>query len=143
MPTNSDAAAAAAPARLDAYSGALLTAAVLCVTVAELLFKRGAAATLDATAAPAIFGISVLASGWTWLGIVAYLGSFVAWLAVLKRLPLHLAFNLMSVSQALVPLGAWACLGEEISPRRWAGVALVLIGIIVIARPAMTSEEKL
>ncbi len=141
MPTNSE--DTAAPAPLDAGSCALLAAAVLCVTVAELLFKRGAAATLDAAAAPAIFGISVLASGWTWFGIVSYIGSFAAWLAVLKRLPLHLAFSLMSVSQVLVPLGAWACLGEDISPRRWAGVALVLVGIVVIARPAMMSEEKL
>ena len=122
---------------------ALVAVAAVCVTAAELLFKRGADATAHLPAAQTWLGLSVLASGWTWLGIIAYIASFLAWLQVLRRLPLHLAFSLMSVSQVLVPLGAWALLGEHLSLHRWAGIGLVLAGIIVIAQPAMASEEKL
>ena len=122
---------------------ACVAVAAVCVTAAELLFKRGADATANLPAAQSLLGVSVLASGWTWLGIIAYIASFLAWLYVLKRMPLHLAFSLMSVSQVLVPLSAWWLLGERLSLHRWAGIGLVLAGIMVIARPAMQSEEKL
>ncbi|MEY4200821.1 MAG: hypothetical protein RLZZ265_2561 [Verrucomicrobiota bacterium] len=124
-------------------SYALLAAGVLCVTAAELLFKHGAAATSGVSGAGALFGFSVLASGWTWLGIAAYISASVAWMNVLRRMPLHIAFSMMSADQALVPLSAWALLGESISPRRWCGIALVITGIYVIARPAAQCKEQL
>lgn len=136
------------PAATDAHpapsrrSYALLAAGVMCVTAAELLFKRGAAATAGASDAGSLFGFSVLASGWTWLGIVAYISASAAWMNVLRQMPLHIAFSMMSADQALVPLCAWALLGESISPRRWCGIALVVIGIYVIARPAAQRKEQ-
>ncbi|MBI3878944.1 MAG: hypothetical protein HY301_02635 [Verrucomicrobia bacterium] len=135
MPTNSE--------RVSAGSLACLGGAALCVTVAELLFKRGATATAHLPAAQTLFGISVLASGWTWLGIISYVASFVGWLQALRRMPLYLAFGLMSVVQVLVPLTSWWLLGESLSLRRCGGILIVLAGLVVIARPAMQSEEKL
>lgn len=120
---------------------ALLAVGVTCVTAAELLFKRGATATAGISDNGSWLGFSVLASGWTWLGIVAYISASVAWMNVLRRMPLHIAFSMMSADQALVPLCAWALLGESISPRRWCGIALVIIGICVIARPAAQRKE--
>jgi uncharacterized membrane protein len=34
-------------------------------------------------------------------------------------------------------------LGEDISTRRWCGIALVIIGLILMAKPAAQLEEKL
>ena len=58
-------------------------------------------------------------------------------------MPLHIAFSIMSVTQVLVPLGAWWFHGENISLCRWAGVLVVLAGIFVVAGPAMKAEEEL
>lgn len=123
-------------------SYALLAVGVMCVTAAELLFKRGALATASTSDATALFGFSVLASGWTWLGIAAYISASAAWINVLRRMPLHIAFSMMSADQALVPLCAWGLLGEAISPRRWCGICLVVIGIYVIARPVARKEAQ-
>src|SRR5579859_7548949 len=102
-----------------------LGAAAVSVTIAELLLKRGAAATATISGSFAGLGTGALLSGWTWMGIVFYISSFICWLQVLRRLPLHLAFGLMSVVHALVPLGCWLFLGESIAPSRWFGIAIV------------------
>lgn len=117
--------------------------AVLCVPAAEILLKRGAMATAVHHETVAGLGLAVLSSGWTWLAIGFYIANFVCWLHALRYLPLYLAFNLLSSTHALVPLGSWWFLGERISPCRWAGIAVVLLGIVVIAAPAIKAEQRL
>jgi undecaprenyl phosphate-alpha-L-ara4N flippase subunit ArnF len=109
------------------------------VTASELLLKKGA------TAAPgeSWTGLDALASLWTWGGIATYVASFVSWLYVLRYVPLGIAFALINGVHVLVPVGSWLFLGEAVSVRRWAGIALVLAGIVLIARDAARAEEKL
>jgi drug/metabolite transporter (DMT)-like permease len=111
----------------------------LLVTVSELMLKRGA----TAAAGSSWTGINALGSAWTWGGILTYILSFASWLYVLRHVPLAIAFALINAVHVLVPLGSWAWLGEHVSPSRWAGIILVLIGIIVIARDAARAEERL
>ncbi len=109
------------------------------VTISELMLKKGA----TAAAGTSWLGIDALASLWTWGGIVTYILSFVSWLYVLRYLPLGVAFSLINVVHVLVPLASWAFLHDVVSPRRWAGIALVLAGIILMAGNVAKAEEKL
>lgn len=84
-----------------------------------------------------------LHSPWVWLGIFAMIGSLLTWLNALRVVPLSLAFALAGVIHALVPLACWIWLGEAISGKRWIGIALVIAGVVVSAKPAMIVEEKL
>ena len=120
----------------------LLIGALL-VTASELLLRRGAQQFEHATSVGKYFGIAALASGWTWLGIITYILSFASWLYVLKHVPLSIAFPVINVVHVLVPLGSWMILGEHISLLRWAGIGLVIGGILLIVRPVVTAEEKL
>ena len=86
---------------------------------------------------------SGLHSPWVWLGIFAMIGSLLTWLNALRSVPLSLAFALAGVIHALVPLACWVWLGEAISGKRGLGIALVIAGVVVSARPAMVVEEKL
>ena len=43
----------------------------------------------------------------------------------------------------MIPLSSWLVLGESISLTRWFGIALVLIGLAIVARPVARLEEKL
>lgn len=113
------------------------------VTISELLLKIGASETADLTNQHDWTGITGLASIWTWLGIVFVILSLVSWLYVLRLVPLSIAFPLSNVVHVLVPLSCWIFLGELISTRRWCGIALVLIGLIVVAKPFARIEEKL
>ena len=69
--------------------------------------------------------------------VLAYALSMLCWLLALKHLPLSRAYSLLSLSYALVYLGA-AVLpgqGEPLSLPRTLGVALVIAGVVSINAP--------
>ena len=115
----------------------------LLATAAELFLKLGARATAHLAQGWNWTGVSGLASGWTWLGIVFLILSLLTWLYVLRLVPLSIAFPLSNSPHVLVPLSSWIFLGEQISTRRWCGIALVLIGLLLVAKPLVHIEEKL
>lgn len=115
----------------------------LLVTASELLLKKGAASTPQGAGATALFGVTALVSAWTWAGIVCYVLSFASWLYVLRLLPLSTAFALINIVHVLVPVSAWAILHEHVKLQQWAGIALVLFGIALVAKPVARAEEKL
>jgi drug/metabolite transporter (DMT)-like permease len=84
-----------------------------------------------------------LANGWIWLAIGAIITSLLSWMYALKTVPLTIAFNLAAIIHVLVPLASWLFLGEQISLTRWAGITLVFLGVLIIAREAGRLEEKL
>jgi multidrug transporter EmrE-like cation transporter len=120
-----------------------LVLSIVCVLVSELLLKRGASDVANLESPWSWTGINGLTSPLVWLAILFVIASFVTWLYVLKYVPLSLAFPFSRVVDALVPLGCWIFLGETISPRRWIGIALVIIGLAVIAKPVGRMEERL
>jgi drug/metabolite transporter (DMT)-like permease len=115
-----------------------LALSVVFVAASEILLKLGATASVDA---PGMFGWTGLASPWVWGGIVAVVLSFATWLAAIQVLPLSLAFLASNVIHVLVPLGSWLFLGETISPKRWIGITLVLVGLLILAKPFARREE--
>jgi drug/metabolite transporter (DMT)-like permease len=116
---------------------------VICVLVYELLQKRGASATVHLSQVWSWTGITALASPLTWLAMGLMIVSLLSWLYVLRYIPLSTAFPLSRVVDILVPLSCWIILGENISARRWCGIALVVLGLILTAKPAAQLEEKL
>jgi drug/metabolite transporter (DMT)-like permease len=120
-----------------------LALSVVFVTVSELLLKRGASETANAAISWSWTGINSMASPLVWWGILCVIASFLSWLYVLKYIPLTIAFPLSRVVDVLVPLCCWIFLGEAISMRRWCGIALVVIGLAVVAKPVAQLEERL
>jgi drug/metabolite transporter (DMT)-like permease len=120
-----------------------LALSVVCVLASELLLKRGASDTANPAANWSWTGISGLASPLVWWGILFVILSFLSWLYVLRFIPLTIAFPLSRVVDVLVPLSCWIILGEMISVRRWLGIALVVIGLAVVAKPVADLEERL
>ncbi len=120
-----------------------LALSVVCVLVSELLLKRGATDIAYLSSAWSWTGVNGLASPLVWLGIAFVIASFVSWLYVLKYIPLTIAFPLSRVVDILVPVSCWILLGEFISPRRWCGIALVVIGLALVAKPVARIEERL
>jgi drug/metabolite transporter (DMT)-like permease len=120
-----------------------LALSVVCVLASELLLKRGASDTANPAANWSWTGISGLASPLVWWGILFVILSFLSWLYVLRFIPLIIAFPLSRVVDVLVPLSCWLILGEMISVRRWLGIALVVIGLAVVAKPVARLEERL
>lgn len=119
--------------------------AALQVTASEVCLKLGADQTAYVFHNPLLdsLGIASLGTLWVWGGILFYLGSFVSWLHVLRHIPLNIAFNLVNIEHVFIPIASALFLAEHISLLRATGIALVLCGVWVIAKPLVTAEEKL
>lgn len=115
----------------------------LLVTAAEVFLKLGASEVAADHSAWDWTGINGLRSAWVWAGIVSLVLSFLAWLGALRLLPLNVAYPLANVVHILVPLSSWVFLGESINLRRWCGIALLLAGLLVVAKPVGQIEEQL
>ena len=111
-----------------------------CVTAADLLLKRGAVDAHGAGDSGGMNPLSNLVSTYTIVGILFHLAGLGAWLYTLRRIPLSIAYCFTAVQQATIALGAWLWLGESISPMRWGGISLVLVGVLVMV-PAIVAAD--
>src|SRR5438552_16004115 len=120
-----------------------LALSVVCVLVSELLLKRGATDIADLQSGWSWTGINGLVSPLVWWAILLITASFISWLYVLRYIPITLAYPLSRVVDVLVPLGCWIFLGEFISTLRWCGIALVVIGLALVAKPVAQIGKRL
>ena len=147
MPVNRQSSASAARTS-DRPSGfvspwLILGFEVICVLVYELLQKRGASETAQLSQVWSWTGVTALVSPLVWLAMLLMIASLLSWLYVLRYIPLSTAFPLSRVVDVLVPLSCWIVLGEHISARRWSGIALVIVGLLLTAKPVARLEERL
>jgi len=120
-----------------------LAISIACVAIYELLLKRGAVQTANPNSSWSWTGLSGLGSIYVWIAIVFVILSLITWLYVLRYLPLSIAFPISQAVHVLVPLGSWLILGENIITLRWIGIALVSLGLAVVAKPIARIEEEL
>jgi undecaprenyl phosphate-alpha-L-ara4N flippase subunit ArnF len=116
---------------------------VFIVTASEIFLKLGARETAAITQSWNWTGLTGLLSLWTWLGIGCLILSLISWLYVLRTMPLSVAFPLSNAVHIFVPIASWIFLAERIAPKRWWGIILVVIGLIIVAKPVSQIEEKL
>ena len=68
-----------------------------------------------------------------WLGLLFWAVELVAWLLVLGRARLAIAFPIMALTYAVTPIAAGLILGETLSRRQKAGAALVALGSLAVS----------
>lgn len=73
-----------------------------------------------------------------WLGLsLLCLGSaMLLWLSVLQRVPVGVAYPMLSLNFILVTLAARWLWRETITTRQWLGIALIVLGVICVGRGA-------
>lgn len=73
-----------------------------------------------------------------WLGLaLACLGlAMVLWLWVLQRIPVGIAYPMLSLNFVWVTLAAWKIWREPVTTRHWCGIALIITGIIILGSAA-------
>ena len=74
----------------------------------------------------------LLARPLLWAGLALWAAELVAWVLTLQRLPLEVAFPLMALSYAAIPLAAHWVLRERLDRRQWTGVALITLGAALV-----------
>jgi uncharacterized membrane protein len=89
-------------------------------------------------------GLKIFASPSIWLGIASLLLFFVSYMLVLSWADYSFVQPASSLAYGVVALLSFLILGEAVSPLRWAGVAIICLGVFVISHtaPKTTSEES-
>ena len=68
------------------------------------------------------------------LGLALYAMGALAWIAVLQRMDLGYAYPFLALNFVLIALVSAFFLGEPVPLLRWGGIALIVAGILVVAR---------
>lgn len=99
-------------------------------TLGQLSLKLGSAGLTGA--AGLAWLAAALRSPWVLAGVLGYVGSFFAWMQILRRLDLSVAFPMTAMSYVTVLLAAHGLLGETVDARRWLGVACIVGGFLLM-----------
>jgi drug/metabolite transporter (DMT)-like permease len=74
----------------------------------------------------------VLRVPWMWAGVALMATAFFSLLAVLSKQNVSLVVPVTALSYGAGALGGRLFLGEQVTPRRWAGVLLVCAGVALV-----------
>ena len=79
-------------------------------------------------------GLELLTVPSLWLAIGAYGLSLIIWIVGLSRVPVSQAYPLLSLGYVLNVGLAWWLLGELPNLQRVAGIGVILLGVVLVAR---------
>ncbi|HZQ71781.1 MAG TPA: SMR family transporter [Burkholderiales bacterium] len=108
------------------FSFSFILAGVLLNAAAQLLLKAGTNAVplgLRLAAEPHVLG-----------GLACYVVSVAVWLVALSRVPVSIAYPMLSIGYVVNAFAAWYLLGETLSPMRLAGIGIIVLGVFIVAR---------
>lgn len=122
---------------MSTLSFSLLMCGVMLNAAAQLLLKAGT----NAVGAFEFTAANVWPIGWKLAtqphivaGIGCYVVSVVVWILALSRVPVSVAYPMLSVGYVLNALAAWYWLGESVTPARLAGIGIIILGVFIVAR---------
>jgi multidrug transporter EmrE-like cation transporter len=67
-------------------------------------------------------------------GLTCYVASVVVWIMALSRVDVSIAYPMLSIGYVLNALLAWWLFGEAVTAQRIAGITIIIIGVVVVAR---------
>ena len=67
-------------------------------------------------------------------GLACYALSLVVWIMGLSRTDVTIAYPMLSLGYVVAALGAWLFLGEAVSPQRLLAIAVIMVGVALLAR---------
>ena len=115
----------------------LLMTGVLLNAAAQLLLKAGTnrvgefAFTLD-NLVP--IGSKLIANPPILAGLTCYVVSVVVWILALSRVPVSIAYPMLSVGYIVNALAAWMLFGESLTAQKLVGIGFIVVGVYLVAR---------
>jgi multidrug transporter EmrE-like cation transporter len=67
-------------------------------------------------------------------GLACYVVSVVVWILALSRVPVSVAYPMLSVGYVVNALAAWMLFGESIAAQKMIGIAFIVVGVFLVAR---------
>lgn len=117
----------------------LILLSIVCGVAGQTVIKIGVSqpgASDAATGLVSLVGM-IVRSPMVMLGLVLYGLGALAWIAVLSRVDLSVAYPFLALNFVLVTFSSQFILGETIPLMRWLGVAVICAGILLVARSSV------
>jgi len=122
---------------MNPLSLALVLTGVVLNAVAQTLLKHGTnrLGPVEFSLSQALpLGLRIL-SDWPFLlGLACYGVSLVVWIAALTRVPVTVAYPMLSIGYIINALIARYWLGETMGLGGWLGIGFIVLGVTLIAR---------
>jgi len=67
-------------------------------------------------------------------GMACYAVSLVVWIMALSRVPVSIAYPMLSIGYVINAFVAWQWFGEALTAQKLAGIGLVVVGVYLVAR---------
>jgi multidrug transporter EmrE-like cation transporter len=103
-----------------------ILAGVLLNAAAQLLLKAGT------NAMP--LGIRLAVEPHILGGLACYVVSVVVWVVALSRVPVSIAYPMLSIGYIVNAIAAHYLFGETLSSMRVAGIGVIIVGVFLVAR---------
>ena len=119
--------------------GIALIAALLLNAAANLMMKFGVrrfgSSGVGLEHGPAVAAGTILSNWVLILGLVLFASNVVLYTYALSGIRISVAYPIMvSGGFAIIALVAWRWLGETLTTGQWLGVAMILVGVFLVAR---------
>jgi len=122
---------------MNLVSFALIFTGVMLNAAAQILMKAGTNAVghFEFTAGNILPIGMKLATEWHIItALFCYALSVVIWILALSRVPVSIAFPMLSMAYIVNAVAAWYLLGEDFSPTKAVGIGVIILGVIIISR---------
>jgi uncharacterized membrane protein len=131
--------------RLRIKTLVMVLAMVVCANAGDLLLKRGmteiGAVGISASALSRAFWMTVT-SGTIWLGIIFLIGFMVSYMTVLSWADYSYVMPAGAFGYAILTLLAVIFLHESVSSKRWVGVMLICVGVLLVGQTKPRTTES-
>jgi len=122
---------------MSAAAFMFLVAGVLLNAAAQLLLKAGTnhLGVLTLTADTWVRTFARMATETHFIGGAAlYVVSLVVWILGLSRVPVSIAYPMLSLGYIVNAIAAHYLLGEAVTLQRWLGIGVIVAGVWLVAR---------
>ncbi|HLK70825.1 MAG TPA: SMR family transporter [Steroidobacteraceae bacterium] len=116
---------------------ALILTGVMLNAVAQLLLKAGSRTLTGLPVSFAEAGVlagRVIQSGPILAGLACYIVSVAVWILALSRVPVSVAYPMLSIGYVVNAFAAWLLFAEVLSLQRAAGIMVIVVGCWLVAR---------
>jgi uncharacterized membrane protein len=117
---------------------ALVLVAVTLGGTGHVMLAKGMRPIGDLTEAPlgslGAMIMRAITTPWVWLGVALQASFFFLYLALLSRTDVSRVLPMTALDYVVVALLAQWALGESVTPARWAGIALIVVGVGLVSR---------
>lgn len=113
------------------FTGVMLNAA------AQILMKAGTNAIghFEFSAANILpIGLKLATEWHIIVALSCYAISVVVWILALSRVPVSIAFPMLSMAYVVNAIAAWYLLGEAFNSTKLVGMGVIILGVVIISR---------